>query len=204
MNINADYIEALKTSKKPYLSVFDIERLLNLDSKTTSVYINRLLKSKILIRVNKNLYRVFDRYVPIEKIACDDYFPSYVSFYYILGATGILNQRAYTISLATTRKSKKTVLEGRAVEYKQIKPELFFGYYTTRDGYYEAFPEKALLDQLYVCSLGKDHLDFDELNLVDLQKKRFKEFLKAYPPKTKRLVKREILPRWGTVSVTIR
>lgn len=203
MNINADYIDELKKFQKPYLTTRDVERILNLDKKTASVVLQRLTKDKILIRVIGGIYRVFDRYAPLEKIASEIYYPSYVSFYYILGNCGVLNQKAYTISLATPRKSKKAFLEGRAIEYKQIKNSLFFGYFLTRDGFYEAYPEKALLDECYVVSLGKDHLDFDELNLIDLDKKKFKEYLREFPPKTKRLVKREIMPRWGTVSVTI-
>lgn len=203
MSLNGNEIKKLNSYTKPYFTVNDLRRLLNVGKNEIFVVLHRLEKQGMLVRMTKGIYRVFDRYAPLEKIASEIYYPAYVSFYYILGNTGILNQKAYTISLATPRKSKKAFLEGRAIEYKQIKNSLFFGYFLTRDGFYEAYPEKALLDECYVVSLGKDHLDFDELNLIDLNKKKFKEYLRAFPPKTKRLVKREILPRWGTVSVTI-
>jgi predicted transcriptional regulator of viral defense system len=203
MNINAAEIKKLEAYKKSYITVNDFRRIYGLAANEARVYLHRLTKSGSLVRIGRGIYRVFTRLDPIEKIAADLYYPSYLSFYYLLGLTGILNQKAYTISLATTKKSRRTILEGREVEYKQMKPELFFGYFVSRDGYYEAYPEKALLDQLYMVSRGKGSLDYEELNLIDLNKKRFKEYLKKFPKRVKKLAKEKILAKWGSVSVTI-
>lgn len=138
----------------------------------------------------------------MDRIANQLYYPSYLSFVTVLGRGGILNQIPYSLTFASTKKSKRITLGGTDVIYSQLKPELYFGY-EMRQGLNIAEPEKALLDQLYLVSQGKAYLDFEELNLIDLNKKKFLSYAAKFPKRIRKGL-REIKKRWGEVSITIK
>ena len=77
-------------------------------------------------------------------------------------------------------------LWGTGVEFRQLKKDLFFGY-VMDNGMYVAEPEKALLDQLYMASRGKEDLNIKELDLKELNKKLFEKYAKRFPPYIKKL-----------------
>lgn len=194
----------LSKVEKPYLTINDLSLLLSYKDKTSlKVAVSRLIKSGFLIRMAKNVYRLHNRYPEIEAVATNLYYPSYLSLEKVIGDTGILNQKAYTYTFVTTRKTKKMTIEGQAVEFRQIIPDLFFGYFDAK-GYYLAYPEKAFLDCLYFMSLGKGYLDFEELNLKLLQKKRLFSHLKKYPSRVKKLFEARARPILNEISVTIK
>lgn len=165
--------------------------------------VSRLVKAGILVRVTSSYYRLFSKPWNIENLATNLYYPSYLSLEKVVGDTGILNQKAYTYTFVTTRKTKKMTIEGQEVEFRQIIPDLFFGYFDAK-GYYLAYPEKAFLDCLYFMSLGKGYLDFEELNLKLLQKKRLFSYLKKYPSRVKKLFETKARPILNEISVTIK
>jgi len=92
----------------------------------------------------------------------------------------VLNLIPYIITFATTRKTRKYTIQQKEVEFKQIAPQLFFGY-EMKNGVNIALPEKAFLDQLYFVSRGKATLDVDELDIKKLSTKTLKEYSKRYP-----------------------
>jgi len=57
----------------------------------------------------------------VEKIAASLYMPNYLSFESSLSRYGILNLIPYTLTFATIRKTKRLTVEGRDVEFRQIK-----------------------------------------------------------------------------------
>ncbi len=69
-------------------------------------------------------------------------------------------------------------------KYSQIKDDLFFGFkkvfLPNKKFYFEALPEKALLDYIYIRRpFGIDHLDFVSCSI--LSKKRIERFLRIFP-----------------------
>lgn len=66
--------------------------------------------------------------------------------------------------------------------------ELFFGF-DLKDGIYTATPEKALLDLLYLSSLGKAEIPVDEMNFKSLSKKIIFQYAERFPVNVKRKVK---------------
>jgi hypothetical protein len=66
------------------------------------------------------------------------------------------------------------------VEFRQISPELFFGF-ENRNGYYVALPEKAFLDGIYFMIRGKTTLDFEELNIKKLSGTTLRSFSRRFP-----------------------
>lgn len=202
MNINTKFLDQLKSFSKDYLNLADLEKILERKRDSLAVLVHRLVKDGFLIRLQPGIYTTPEKFAKLDRIANQLYYPSYLSFDTVLGRGGILNQIPYSLTFATTRKSKRITLGGTDVIYSQLKPELYFGY-ELKQGINIAEPEKALLDQLYLVSLGKTSLDFEELNLIDLDKKKFLTYAAKFPGRIKRGL-REIKRRWGTVSITIK
>lgn len=198
---NIELIKILRGFHKSYLTVADLEKVLGLKRENLYVTLNRLVKSGVLVRLGKNIYSLFTETFDIEKIANELYFPSYLSFEQALSQYSILSQVPYTQTFATTRPTKKMVIADVAVEFSHIKKELFFGY-LLRNGKYIAEKEKALLDQLYMVSIGKRSVDVEELDLKDIDKVKLEEFAKRFPAQINPLldkVKRYL----GTTPVTL-
>ena len=87
------------------------------------------------------------------------------------------------------------------VEFRHIRNELFFGYTLIKD-LYIAWPEKALLDQLYFVSVGKAKLDWDELNLHEVSKTKFLRWSKKFPKPAQKQAQ-ELAKHFGKISITV-
>ncbi|MEK7120906.1 MAG: type IV toxin-antitoxin system AbiEi family antitoxin domain-containing protein [Patescibacteria group bacterium] len=198
---DTELIKKLRGFHKPYFTVADLEKVLDLKRESLYVTLNRLVKSGVLVRLAKNIYSLFTESVDIEKIANELYFPSYLSFEQVLSRYSILSQIPYTQTFATTRPTKKMTIAGVAVEYSHVKKDLFFGY-TLKNGRYIAEKEKALLDQLYMVSMGKRSIDIAQLDLRDIDKSKLENYAKAFPNQIKPILNR--VKRYvGTTPVTI-
>lgn len=175
-----ELIKKLTGFHKSYFTLSDLEKVLSLKRESLYVTLNRLVKSGVLVRLGKNIYSPFTQAFDREKIANELYFPSYLSFEQALSHYGILSQIPYTQTFATIRPTKRIVIANVAVEYSHIKKELFFGY-TLKNGKYIAEKEKALLDQLYMVSMGKRRIDIGELDLRDIDKNKLEEYAQKFP-----------------------
>lgn len=202
MNIKAEFLDKLRDFKKKYLTLADFEKLLARDRRSLRVLIYRLVKDGFLLRLRPGFYMLPDNYASLDEIANQLYYPSYLSFESALSRYGIIGQIPYSLTFATLKKSKKMILIETEVIYSQLKPELFFGYKFEK-GMNIAYGEKALLDQIYLASLGKNFIDYEELTLIDLSKKRFNEYARRFPRRIRRGVK-EIRKRWGQVFVGVK
>lgn len=197
---DTDLIKKLMDLKKPYFTVADLEKIIELKKKSLYVTLNRLTKSGVLTRLKKNVYIVFTGDIDAEKIANEIYYPSYLSFEKALSDYGILSQIPFTLTFATARPSKKLIIANTEVEYSHIKKSLFFGY-EVKNGKYIAFPEKALLDELYLVSRGLRTLNITELDLKEISKDRLEEFAKKFPPYIEDLLE-QVKKYVGTTPVT--
>lgn len=199
MNITADFLNKLGEFEKKYITVADLEKLWERKRVSLKVMVQRLIKAGFLMRLKPGVYVLPDNLAFLAEIANQLYYPSYLSFSSALSRYGVIGQVPYSLIFATTKKSKTMDLGGKEVVYSQIKPELYFGYQLV-ERMNIADPEKALLDQLYLAALGKAKVDFEELTLTDLDKKRWGEYAKRFPDRVKPAV-REINRRWGQVFV---
>lgn len=188
--------------EKPYFTIADIEKILNQKREVLRVSINRLIKKEILLPLLKGVYLLPENASKIEQIINQIYFPSYLSFESALARFGILNQIPYTLSFASPAVSKKFFFQKYQIEIRKLKKELFFGYALQKD-LFIALPEKALLDQLYLVSLGKAKLDWDELNLKELSKTKFLKLSKKFPLRTQKLAQK-LSTQFGKISITIK
>lgn len=189
--------------KKDYYSISDLEKIFAQKRSVLYVTLNRLAAKKWISRIRKGIYRItMLSGASDERIAGQLYWPNYLSFESALSRYGIIDKIPYTLSFATTRKSKTMRLGGGTVEFRQIKKELFFGF-SPKDGFDIACPEKALLDQLYFVSRGRAALDYEEINLKGLNKRKFLEYAKAYPENTQKSALK-LSRQFGKISITIR
>lgn len=173
---------------KPYFNVADFAKLLGLKPESLYVALNRLVKAGILRRLRRGIYEVVFSPSEPEEIASQLYWPCYLSFESALARYGIMDQLPYVLTFATPKRSKKIQLAGKEIEYRRIKKDLFFGY--KKDGrIFVAEPEKALLDQAYLFSLGKASFYFQSWDLRGLKKERIFKYLKVYPQRVKKLIK---------------
>jgi predicted transcriptional regulator of viral defense system len=174
-------VKDLVRFNKPYWSVADLQKVLGYKSRQTLlVVLHRLVGQGVLTRIRRGIYRVSINSADASLLANLLYTPSYLSFESALSRHGVLSPIPYTITLATTRRSKKTVLDGTAVEYRQLRGGLFFGH-RLDNGLDIAEPEKALLDALYLMKKGKLCLALDELDLSGLSPGKLKSYGARFP-----------------------
>lgn len=182
-----EFLKKLKKLNKSYYTVSDFQMILGQNRATTRKKTHSFVKSGILKRIGKNVYVVPLFSYDLEEIAAYLYAPCYLSFESALSKYGILSQIPYTMTFATSRRSKKVVLDDQEIEYRRLKPELFFGYKLVK-GLPIAEPEKALLDELYLVSLGKAKIDFEELDLGELSSKKLKRMAQKFPATVQKFV----------------
>ena len=176
-----ELVRKINGFNKPYWSVADLQKILGYQSRETLlVALHRLVREGVLTRMRRGIYRVSIRAVEAARLANLLYTPSYLSFESALSRYGILSQVPYTVTLATTRRSKKTTLDGTAVEYRQLRKDLFFGHGLEK-GLDIAEPEKALLDALYLMKRGKLSLALEELDLSGLSLGKLRAYGTKFP-----------------------
>ena len=198
---NIKLLRILRGFNKPYYTVADFEKVLNLNRDSLYVLLNRLVKKGVLIRLKRGVYKPEFESLELEKIANELYYPSYLSFESALCRFSILNQIPYTLTFATNRTSKRLNLASREIEYRQLKDELFFGFFL-KDGVYIAEPEKAILDQLYIMSKGRILKDTSEWSLVNLDKLKFIKYSRKFPKGVQNMAKK-LSKRFGKYVVTL-
>ena len=150
----------------------------------------RWVKAGLLARVGVGLYRLSDVPVDLARLGNHQVFPSYLSFESALARFGILSQVPRSLTFATTRRPRQLKLAAGEIEYRRLKPDLFFGYELS-DGTAVALPEKALLDELYFVSRGRVRLDRAELNLRPLNRTRLEKMARRFPRPVQELVRKQ-------------
>ena len=178
--------QALFSIDKPYFTTEDVTQTLGISEGSAAVLCGRYVKQGLLVRLKKGLYV---RKGNLRNLRQTDLFsianflqvPSYVSLTTALAYHGITTQlqRDFIESISI----KRTVVfegEGWHFRYTRIKPE-FYGGFTKEEGAFVALPEKALLDALYLASLGRYSLDRSALDLDKLDKNRLLEMARPFP-----------------------
>lgn len=187
--MNFKLLQKLESFKKPFFTIGDLEKIFKAKRKSLRVSLARLVKSGMLSRLRRGIYILSTKPVEADKIAAQVFQPSYISFESALSRYGILSQVPYTVTLASPRLSLSAQFGNMAVEIRRIRKDLFSDY-TLKDGVLIASPEKALVDMLYLVSLGKSSFDSSELDLKGISKKKAFELSKRYPKSTQKLLRK--------------
>ncbi|MGB9749944.1 MAG: type IV toxin-antitoxin system AbiEi family antitoxin domain-containing protein [Caldisericia bacterium] len=150
MKLN-EYLEFFK--KYYYKKLFtlnDISIVTGISKKILSVELNRLVKKNLIERISKNIYINPFNKPSIDEISMFLKYPSYISMEYALFIQNIMSQALFSVTLITTQYPYEFHYGNYSFEYHHIKKELFFGYYELQPNIYYAYPEKALLDLIYI------------------------------------------------------
>jgi predicted transcriptional regulator of viral defense system len=183
-----DLLKEIKKFERDFFTIEDLEKIAGFKRNYLYLQLNRWVKSGVLERIAKGIYIVPGANIEIEKVASFLYPPNYISFESALAHYGILNLVPYTLTFATTRRTKTYTIKGREVVFRQIKEDLFFGY-TEKNGIYIATPGKAFLDQLYMVKKGLATIPMNEIDLKKLSKTRIKKLLPSFPDNVRNLAK---------------
>lgn len=175
-----DLQRELRSTGKAFFTLSDLEKVTGLEKGSLYVSLNRWLKRGILERAQRGVYIIPGEGQRLDIVAGQIYFPCYLSFESALSRFGVLNLVPYSLTFATTRKTRNATLLGREVLYRQIKDELFFGF-DIEDGLYVAEAEKALLDLVYMNTLGKASLPLEELDARSLSRRTLREYAGRFP-----------------------
>lgn len=188
---------------------FDINQVKLVEPSFDRTALTRWVAKEYLLQLRNGIY-AFREWVKTPNAhfisASMIYRPSYITGYSALAYYGMIPEFVSQITCATTLKTCSFTNDLGVFVYQHIKPELFFGYtpvnIAPQRSFYIAFPEKVLLDLLYLnpsiksvegmveLRLDVDYMaeDFDwnkaegYLRLIDNKslKKRYENLIKAY------------------------
>lgn len=191
-----ELLKILRNLNKSFYSIGDLEKITGLSRNSLYIALKRWIESGVIERVAQGIYIPMGGSLSLENLAAQLYIPNYLSFESAMARHGILNLIPYTLSFATTRKTRKYTLQNQEVEFRQISPQLFFGY-EMKSGLNIAYPEKAFLDEVYFMCRGKVSLDYDELNIEKLSIKPLKKYAARFPLYVQRQLEEILKKRIG-------
>ncbi|MFA5248734.1 MAG: hypothetical protein WC415_06025 [Patescibacteria group bacterium] len=178
---------SLNTIEKRLLScsvsiftVDDFAKLLGISNKKAGLFLSRYSRKEDsrFFRLKKGIY-AFSLLAPEKfEIANKLCQPSYVSFESALSYYNIIPETVYSITSATTKRPNGFIAEKTNYEYYKLKRKLFFGYRLLKIRKSKVFiaeKEKALLDHLYMASLGKKAVN-KRIDLSKIDKRKFKYY----------------------------
>jgi len=186
-----ELLKILRQLNKPFYTISDLEKITRLPRNSLYVALRRWQVTGIIERVAQGIYLPMGSHLSIENLASQLCLPNYLSFESALARHGILNLIPYTLTFATTRKTRRYTLQQQDIEFRQMIPGLFFGF-EMRNGNYIAFPEKAFLDEIYFIIRGKAALDFDELDIRKLSPMLLKKYVNRFPVYVQKYLKKII------------
>lgn len=172
--------------------VFSLQDIRKIDPLFDKRRLTEWLKKGYIIRAAQRHYLFAD--TPQNEqllflVANKIYSPSYISFETALSYYAFIPEGVYTMTSATTKKTKVVRSSFSNFSYHSLKPALFFGYHLLAYGNQRvlmAEPEKALLDYFYIHSHLNTAADMEEMRFNSdecqnvLQTEKMTTYLKQY------------------------
>ncbi len=177
-----------------FFTVEDVADLQGIAITSAHVLCSRYVRRGIFIRVKKNFYvleRNWTHYGIREFFRISNHLrtPSYISCMTALSYYGVTTQvQRNWYENITHRHTVKIEAGGALFCYTKIAPQYYTGF-SRLDDVFIATPEKALLDAVYLNSLGRYPLDWTSLDSERLDIHNLTALLAAFPENVKRRVK---------------
>jgi predicted transcriptional regulator of viral defense system len=169
--------------------------LLGLEPKALSVFCSRAVKRGDLVRVKRGVFALpgwIERADELDVFALSNILqtPSYVSLSTALSYRGTTTQivRSSCEAISPVRTASYRV-EGFELKFVKLPDRLYFGFELDR-GAFVAEPEKALLDALYLASLGRYSLDMSSLERDLFDEQKLAVYARRFPARTARQLAR--------------
>lgn len=177
-----DFKDALK--QFPVFSIHEIE-------KYFTGFDNRRLvewqKKGYIQKLRNRYYRFTDRQINEDYLfycANAIYGPSYVSLESALSIHGFIPEGVFQVTSCTTLKTNTFETPLGVFSYRNLKPELFFGYHLQQwNGHHYAIagPEKTIIDYLYLHRIeSPEELESLRWNTAEISNRISGEKLDAY------------------------
>ena len=186
--------EKIINIKKDIFSYRDMALALGIKEPSARVAANRLVGKGLIIRIKRDLYVRADKWPYISKVARFAIanimqVPSYISLMTALDYYEVTTQiqRGFVESIAVKWTRRKDVKD-TVFMFTKIAKSLYFGF-ERKDGVFIAWPEKALLDALYLSSLKRYSFDMTSIGIGALDRKRLNGFAAKFPEKTQKLLR---------------
>ena len=160
----------------------EFRRIFGMTSEQTKYFLESYTKRNMFVRLKKGLYALRSAMPREEVIANALYRPSYLSLEYALSCHGVIPEMPYTVTSVTTKSTTAFTVRGKVFSYIKIKRSAFTGYAPEKRGddtVFIAEPEKALVDYLYLVSLGKKTVN-DRVDISRLDKKKIKAYASLF------------------------
>lgn len=189
-----DYKRLLEI-EKPYFSHEDVADLLAIKRGSAAVLCARYVKKGLFTRLKRDLYVRTETIahlgtMDLYRIANLIQVPSYVSLMTALSHYGVSTQvqRGFVESVSVKRTK---AFERGGISFRYVKVSLtLYGGFVKEQGAFIASPEKALLDSIYLASMGRYALDVASLDLSKLDRKKLIHLAADHPSKTRKFLER--------------
>ncbi len=160
----------------------DIRRLLGITKESAQVTASRYTKSKLLIRIKRDLYILPQNFKTLSEeqifsIANLIQTPSYISLTTALSYYNLTTQQTpnFVESIALKR-TKETIIENINFYYSLLKKDFYFGF-LKKENFFIAHPEKALADLIYLTAIGRYKADFEAVDFEKFNKRQTEKYL---------------------------
>lgn len=163
----------------------ELASLFSMSPRKSLYYLEHGLQTDLFTKLKRGLYSLKTD-PPIEQeVANQLYRPSYLSYEYALAYYNILPEMVYDVTSATTKSTRSFAVGEKTYSYTSIKAIAYTGYeQKTIDDqrFLIAEPEKALVDYLYLVTLGRRQAN-DRLDIRRLDIKKVKTYAKLFKRK---------------------
>ena len=184
----------------PYFSSFDVQKIFRHESRQQiAIQLQRFQQKGEIKRLKRGLYILASVELPEFLVSYLLYQPSYVSLESALHAFAMIPEVPAETTAVNPTTTKQFENHYGRFSYAKLKPALFFGFYlveaqpvrTRATGHFGwvssnlgsyrlAYPEKALLDYIYIRAVANlNDLRLSEVEGLDLT--RLNRYLSFYP-----------------------
>jgi len=185
----------LNTIKKTFFGFQDISNALEITNASARVVAHRYVKNGVLIRIKPNIFVLSDRWnnsTVEEKFQVANLLqvPSYISLTTALAYYEITTQiqQNYIECISLKRTFSKKIKEV-TIRFSKVSEKMYFGF-EKRTNLYIAKPEKALIDSVYLSSLGRYSLDISAMNIERFDQDILNKMIEGYPLRTKNMLRK--------------
>jgi len=185
-------LDLYKTDKL-YFGYEEISRVLGISLDSARLSAHRYTKQGFLVRVKRNIYILREKWNRLDRmekfqIANLIQVPSYISLMTAMDYYQITTQiqQDFIESIAVKR-TKDTEIQKNVFNYSKIKTELYFGFLKEKDAFI-ATSEKALLDAIYLMSLGRYKFDLASIDFSKFNLDRLLNIVDRFPAKTRTML----------------
>jgi predicted transcriptional regulator of viral defense system len=173
-------ITKLLNAESPFLSVSSLQALFNITRESARTAATRLVKSGILVRLQRDLYTLANRKYSNFALANALHQPSVISLESALNYWGLIVQVPQTV-FSISQRSYRCIANDTEFVYRRMNSDLFRFGQTKAEDFFIVEPEKALLDTLYIISKGLAELLPEDVDMSKLDGDLLAFYCSSYP-----------------------